>query len=113
MSKPDSRLGVIPANPVPQEYPRESYNISGLVVTCQPHRIDSVADALSALAGVEVHANNERGKLVVTVEEQAGEHTMIERINQIQDQPGVISSSLVYNQIDAHEHSDNNVEITP
>ncbi|RRJ83871.1 chaperone NapD [Aestuariirhabdus litorea] len=112
MPEPDSRLGVIPTNPVPQEYPKDSYNVSGLVVMCQPRKVAAVIDALNILDGVEVHADNGKGKLVVTVEEEAGEHTMVDRINQINQLPGVLSASLVYNQMDAHEHSDHNLEIT-
>ncbi|MCL6416072.1 chaperone NapD [Aestuariirhabdus sp. Z084] len=113
MPESDSRLGTIPSNPVPQDYPRESYNVSGLVVMCRPLNVDAVSAALNAMTGVEVHASNEQGKLVVTVEEMAGEQTMIDRITLIQNQSGVISASLVYNQIDAQQDLDNNVETTP
>ena len=40
-------------------------NISGVMVRTYPEKIDSVGKILSAMAGVEVHGNNEAGKTPV------------------------------------------------
>ncbi|KEQ15985.1 hypothetical protein GZ77_05770 [Endozoicomonas montiporae] len=70
--------------------------MAGLVVHTLPGCSASVADTLNGFAGVEVHQADPTGKLVVTVEEQAGEKTMIDTISRINQTQGVMSAALVY-----------------
>jgi len=49
---------------------------------------------LSAVAGVEVHAGDGQGQLVVTVE--AGNEEMMNTMTKIHDVPGVLAANLVY-----------------
>lgn len=79
----------------------QTYSVSGLVVHAQPARLSDVETSLNAINGVEVHTTAPEGKLVVTVEEQAGQKTMIDTITQINNVSGVLSTALVYTHNDA------------
>lgn len=78
------------------------YNICGVLVMTNPNMGAIVEDTLNQIDGVEVHAREHGGKLVVTVE---GPHSR-ECANLISDFStikGVVSTSLVYHEIDADE----------
>ncbi len=79
-------------------YSNEEYSVAGVVVHTRPENREIVATRLELLRGVEVHAINEEGKLVVTVEEEPGERFIIDRITEINNIEGVINSSLVFSQ---------------
>ncbi|KEQ17346.1 hypothetical protein GZ78_16205 [Endozoicomonas numazuensis] len=72
------------------------YSISGLSVQTNPDRMIEVKHNLHKLSGVEVHIADPSGKMVVTVEEQPGERTMVDTMTQISQVAGVISTALVY-----------------
>lgn len=74
----------------------DAFSISGLAVQVVPQRISEVTEALNSMSGVEVHLSDDSGKLVVTVEESAGEKTMVDTMTRISQVDGVISSALVY-----------------
>ena len=76
----------------------DSYSVAGLIVHSKPTNLGTVAKRLETLSGVEVHARNEKGKLVITIEEQPGERFIIDRITEINNTDGVISTSLVFSQ---------------
>ena len=69
-------------------------NISGVLVHIRSEQTDAVMSQLNDLAGVEVHAATDDGRLVVTIEDDAG--TMIDIMNSFYDIEGVLSSSLIY-----------------
>ncbi len=75
--------------------------ISGLIVQTKPEQITHVEQSLTHIEGVEVHITDPKGKLIVTVEEQAGEKTMVSRITQINQVEGVLSTALVYSHHEA------------
>lgn len=79
-------------------YSNEDYSVAGIVVHTRPENRDVVAERLGQLHGVEVHAVNEDGKLVVTVEEEPGERFIIDRITEINNTEGVVNASLVFSQ---------------
>ncbi|MFD2230336.1 chaperone NapD [Alkalimarinus sediminis] len=87
-------------------YSNEEYSVAGVVVHTRPENRDIVAERLVLLRGVEVHAVNEEGKLVVTVEEEPGERFIIDRISEINNTEGVINSSLVFSQSAQLDSSD-------
>ncbi|GAA4648530.1 hypothetical protein GCM10023116_07990 [Kistimonas scapharcae] len=72
------------------------YSISGLLVHTRPEVRSDVMDRLSQLQGVEVHIAEASGKLIVTVEEEPGERTMIEGIERVRLTAGVVSTALIY-----------------
>ena len=69
-------------------------NISGVLVYAAPKQADAVAQNLSAIDGVEVHAV-ENGKLVVTVEHN-NINALADQVMQFQDMQGVMSVAMVY-----------------
>jgi nitrate reductase NapD len=76
-------------------------NISGVVVRTQPSYLDAVGTQLSAMPGVEIHAADKDGRMVVTIENDAA--TMIETMNSFHDIKGVVSASLIYHHFDDFE----------
>lgn len=69
-------------------------NISGVLVYAAPKQADSVANKLSAIEGVEVHAV-EDGKLVVTIE-HGNIKALADQVMEFQYMPGVASVAMVY-----------------
>jgi nitrate reductase NapD len=51
------------------------------------------------MEGVEVHASNDDGKIVVTIE-QEGNAGMSDMLLSLQNLPGVLAASMVYHQFD-------------
>lgn len=70
-------------------------NICGVLVHAVPDAAHEVAEALARLPGVELHAQPDAGRLIVTVEdtEQA---SAVDGLAKIHALPGVVSAALVY-----------------
>ncbi len=74
-------------------------HISSMVVLASPDGLQSVKDNIGAIDGVEIHGESESGKLVVVLESDNQTHItdVIEKINNFRH---VLSTSLVYHQIE-------------
>lgn len=70
-------------------------HVAGLVVHAQPDRIELVRVAIEGIEGAQVHAENEAGKLVVTLE-AASDARIVEQLAAINAVAGVVASALVY-----------------
>lgn len=70
-------------------------NITGIVVYTRPESSGVVRESLGRIGGVEVHAANADGRLVVTVEQpdDASSTAVFETIARID---GVLNTALVY-----------------
>ena len=77
-------------------------NIAGVIVYANPHVNSELQEQLAGLPGVEVHAVNEEGKMVVTIEDQF-EKGLADTVMQLQLFDGVLSASMVYH------HNENNI----
>jgi nitrate reductase NapD len=77
------------------EAPVAEESVCGVLVHVVPDRIEAVSDELKRLPGVEVHAKTDNGRLIVTIEDAAGEKAgaTLTRIPMID---GVIAAALVY-----------------
>jgi periplasmic nitrate reductase NapD len=77
----------------------EVENLCGVLVHARPDRMTAVTEELGRLPGVEIHAANPDGKLVVTVEDAEGQWagSTITRFNEV---AGVLSVALVYHHFD-------------
>ncbi len=75
-------------------------NISGVLVHARPEKVAAVRSRLAQIAGVEVHAATDDGKLIVTVEEES-DRILADTVLSLRDVPGVLSASMVY-----HEYAD-------
>lgn len=83
----------------------EELHIISLVVHVVPEKLATVERQLCAVGGLELHGSHPSGKLVVTLEAPlAG--VILERVAQIQQIPGVINASLVYQHADARQSFD-------
>ncbi len=77
-------------------------SICSLVVHTKPENVSTVSEHLIKMDGVEVHAATEAGKLVVTIdhpERQVCSANMMA----MQNVPGVISASLIYEYFEESE----------
>ncbi len=76
---------------------RAEIHITSLVVYADPARVSEISNAVGRLPGVEVYANDGRGKLVVVLE-TAGDADMAAAIDRVDRTAGVICTALVYQQ---------------
>ena len=76
---------------------RPEIHVVSLVVYANASRAVEVADAIGRLPGVEVYANDGRGKLIVVLE-TAGDADMAAAIDRVDRTAGVICTALVYQQ---------------
>ena len=74
------------------------YHVCGVLLMSKPEHSAKVEQALRAMPGVELHAN-QGGRMVVTVEGTEYGHCA-DMITELATLDGVASSSLVYHQID-------------
>ncbi len=74
-------------------------NISGVIVHARPERVDDVQHSLAAMAGVEVHAATDDGKLIVTVEDD-DDRMLADTVMSLHNVPGVLSAAMVYHQFE-------------
>ena len=81
--------------------PFTDMHISSLVVHCRPGDVDSVKRQIEAMPEAAVPKYSDEGKLVVLLE-TTSEHRIMQCMSAIEDVPGVISTALVYHQIDSH-----------
>ena len=86
-------------------------DISGVIVRSYPDQIQSVSNELIKIEGVEVHGNNDDGRIVITVEqESAGQ--LSDMLTHMQDLPGVLSTSMIYHQFEETNLKDNSALLT-
>lgn len=69
--------------------------ICSLVVQTRPEYLESVNKTLNAINGVEIHAQNEYGKMVIVIDHPSREYCSKTMTDMTHIQ-GVMSTSLVY-----------------
>ena len=69
--------------------------ICSLVLQARPQHLEAVNEALNAMHGIEVHAQNEFGKIVVTIDHPSREYCS-QAMTDMSQLSGVMSSSLVF-----------------
>ena len=74
---------------------RKEIHISSLVVHAHPTRQSAVMTALAQFPDLELHASDDRGKMVITLESDT-EAIILERLEQITRLEGVLAANLVY-----------------
>jgi len=80
-------------------------NISSAIVHTRSPRMEHLRDSLETIAGVEVHAVSEQGRLVVSIE-SAGDRDTADIFEAIQRLDGVLSASLVYSHFESDPDSE-------
>ncbi|MDX9706234.1 MAG: chaperone NapD [Azospira sp.] len=76
-------------------------DISSVIVAARPEGAQQVKLLLEALDGVEVHTVAEDGRMIVTIE-SASEQDTVKIYEVISQQPGVLSVSMVYHQVESN-----------
>lgn len=74
-------------------------NISGVILRARFEQLSGVRSRLSAMPGVEIHADGDDGRLVLTLEDGEG-YGPADILPRLQQLDGVISASLVYQYCD-------------
>ncbi len=74
-------------------------HIASLVVQVRPEHIPALTPQLNEIAGVEVHASANTGRMVVTIEANDDQHLM-DLFSAIERQDHVFNASLVYHLIE-------------
>ena len=74
-------------------------HISSMVVHARPDYLQDVKNKIEHLPGAEIHGESENGKLVVVLESQSQTH-ITDVIEKIADMDHVLSTALVYHQIE-------------
>ncbi len=74
-------------------------NISSLVVHTHPQNAAVLQGELANLPGVDIHAANEDGRIVITIEDTP-DNSPADTIMNVQNLQGVLSASLIYNYCD-------------
>jgi periplasmic nitrate reductase NapD len=82
-------------------YPPESISISSVLVNARPDLLHEAQAGLATLAGVEVHAVTEDGRLIVTIEADSAQ-AVADMFAVISRLPGVLSASMVYHQYESN-----------
>ena len=75
------------------------HHVTGLVVHARPERLGDVLGVLRAMPGLDVHGESPTGKIVVTLETPS-EHDVVQRLGEIGELPGVLSTALVYHRFE-------------
>jgi nitrate reductase NapD len=70
-------------------------NISGVLVHAFPEKAADVSRKLESMEGVEVHANTDEGKIVVTIE-KTDDKSVADTLLELQVMPDVLNASMVY-----------------
>lgn len=74
-------------------------NISGVLVKAYPQNLVTIEKALASMTGVEVHGNNDDGRIVITVEDVSA-NNISDTLVEIQAVPGVLSAAMIYHQFE-------------
>ncbi len=77
-------------------------HISSMVVHARPDGLQSLKNKIEALPGTEIHGESDSGKLVVVLESDHEAH-ITETIDKISQFKQVLSTTLVYHQIEQSE----------
>ncbi len=70
-------------------------NLSGIAVLAAPQSVESVANALAALPGIQVHQVDAASGRIVLVQEAAEIAAEVDGFRAVQRTPGVISADLI------------------
>ena len=74
-------------------------NISSILVQTHPQNSAVLQGELAQLSGVDVHAANKDGRIVITIEDTQ-DNSPADTLMNVQNMQGVLSASLIYNYCD-------------
>ncbi|MDM8566681.1 chaperone NapD [Candidatus Halobeggiatoa sp. HSG11] len=85
-------------------------NISGVLVTANPDKINIVKQQLTEISGLEIHAVAEDGRLVITLECD-NDKTMADTVIEINNCEGVSSAVITYQYGNENENLDEEIPV--
>ncbi|WFT81266.1 MULTISPECIES: chaperone NapD [unclassified Methylobacterium] len=94
-----SRRDLLAGRPAAGRAAGGGHHVSGLVVHARPERLAGVLASLRAMPGLDVHGESPAGKIVATLETST-EDDVVQRLGEIGELPGVLSTALVYHRFD-------------
>ncbi|MBF0181264.1 MAG: chaperone NapD [Magnetococcales bacterium] len=74
---------------------QSAFALASAVLLVRPDAMAAIIDAVTALPGVELHAKDPNGKLLITLEDHASD-PLVRRFEQIKYFDGVLSADLIY-----------------
>ena len=74
-------------------------NISGVIVKAYPEKLFSIERMLTTMEGVEVHGNDEEGRMLLTVSQKTA-NSLVNTLDEIQHVPGVLAAAMIYNEFE-------------
>jgi nitrate reductase NapD len=75
-------------------------HIASLLVQAWPERLSEITIAVAGMAGAEAHETEAPGRLIVSLEVES-DSDLVDTMAEIGEIEGVISTSLVYHQVEA------------
>lgn len=78
-------------------------NISGIVVHAKPEKLEQVRTRITELVGVEVHAVEKSGKMVVTIEKES-DQDIADTFETLVKLDGILSASMIYHHFEAESN---------
>lgn len=73
----------------------EDFNVSGVVVMCQPEDIDRLWREMGQITNVECHYKEQSGKIIITIESENIDNE-IKTLKRIEEIKGVMSAQMIY-----------------
>lgn len=80
-------------------------NISSVIVHARPGAAEAVLARLATVAGLEIHAVSDEGKIIVTIE-SVDDATMVRAFETVSTLDDVMSASMVYHQTESDPEMD-------
>lgn len=77
----------------------DSVHISSLVIHCLPEKLLAIMDSVKQIENIDIGPHDPCGKLVVVLETES-EQGIMTIIDKIQSFKGVITTSMVYHELD-------------
>lgn len=88
------------------------YNLCGVLIHARHEQIHAIRKKLQKQQGVEVHAESDDGRLVVTVEDESRKQ-VAERIMKFHELEGVLSAAMIYQFSDEDLNENETTELNP
>ena len=88
------------------------YNLCGVLIHARHEQMSAVRKQLEKQQGVEVHAESDNGRLVVTVEDESRKQ-VAERIMRFHELEGVLSAAMIYQFSDEDINDNKTTELNP
>ncbi|BBI60817.1 chaperone NapD [Vreelandella sulfidaeris] len=84
-------------------------HISSLLVQLQPERIETISERCLAFDQAEIHATDPCGKMILVLE-TPGQQEILEFIDWLQSEKGVLSVSLVYHHVESAQELEQEID---